>query len=591
MQPPLRRISLSATLMLVASCGGGATTPTSDASVAADVGGCAPDRAAWNATVRAQVERQCGACHGATPAYGAPYSLLDYDFILRPREGGRPVDRIVARMMAGTMPPAGTPAPTDEVSQSIVQWASCGAQTPPTCRGLRATLPAFRSPERAPTGMETWDLRANGFAVGPTVRDRYQCFSFTFNGPSPRFIRRFELIADRREVLHHVVLLRDPQRTAPDAPFECESMPEGTDYLYAWAPGQDALEFPDGGLRVTPGQRLVMQIHYNNGAGLPDVRDNSGVRLFHGAPEGTEYGMVAIGPLGFQIPARSMGSAQSGCGFTRASRLLAGMPHMHQIGLEFTQEVVRASGAREPMISLQGWQFESQLFYRFDTALNPGDRIDTRCVFNNTTAQTVRSGTHTDDEMCFNFAYVTPPPTERYCDQATSSNTGLAYTPGMCALPAAPTAVPTVPGRAVVGAPPALNGGEIPEARWELSAATWHLSSAMVGAGSINLDETSLSARGQVWTAPGRFNLDFVTRLNLVLTGGARLSRDIPTSSAGTYTTSGSTMQVTATCPSASATPSSIAYEVSGDTLTIGPAATSFAGLMIHPRYQFRRVR
>ena len=284
--------------------------------------------------------------------------------------------------------------------------------------------------------METWDLRAGGWAVGPDVTDRYQCFTFTFAGTADRFIRRFELAADRREVLHHVVLLRDTQRTAPTEPFECLSMPSGSDYLYAWAPGQDALQFPEGGMRITPGQRLVMQIHYNNGQGLRDVRDNSGLRLYHTAPEGTEYGMVALGPVTFQVPARSTGTAQSGCTITRESRLLTGMPHMHGYGTDFVETITRAAGGSDPLIALQGWRFDAQLFYDFSTALHPGDRIETTCTYNNTTAAAVRSGSRTADEMCFNFAYVTPPPTERYCDQAHAPGDALAYAPGMCALPA-----------------------------------------------------------------------------------------------------------------------------------------------------------
>ena len=141
--------------------------------------------------------------------------------------------------------------------------------------------------------------------------DRYQCFTFEFPGTTDRFVRRFELVADQRAVLHHVVLLRDNNRVAPTTPFECGSMPEGSDYLYASAPGRDALQFPEGGLRITPGQRLVMQIHYNNGQHLPNLRDSSGLRLYHTAPSGTEYGMVALGPLAFQIPARSTGQTLS----------------------------------------------------------------------------------------------------------------------------------------------------------------------------------------------------------------------------------------------------------------------------------------
>jgi cytochrome c5 len=552
---------------------------------------CVPDRAQWDSTVRAHVERQCGACHGATPAYGAPSSLLDYDANLRPRNGARPVDRIAARLMDGTMPPAGTPAPNDDVSRAIVQWASCGAQTPPAGRGLRASRAVFRSPEVAPAGTEMWELRAGNFAVGPTEVDRYQCFTFTYGGAEPRFVRRFEFLGDRREVVHHVVLLRDNQMAAPTTPFVCNNMPEGSDYLYAWAPGQDALQFPEGGLRIVPGQRLVMQIHYNNGQALPNVVDNSGLRLYHAAPGGTEYGMVAIGPLAFQVPARSTVTAQSGCNITRESRLLTGMPHMHGWGSAFTQDIVRQGGARESLIALQGWRFETELFYDFSTALHPGDRIETQCTFNNTSADMVRSGSRTSDEMCFNFAYVTPPPAERYCDQATGPADELAYAPGACAMPAAPTMVPTATGRAMVGAPPALAGGALPDARWELTGVSWYLSAGAVGPSMINLDETTLAARGQVWTSAGRFNADFITRLGLVLTGGARIARDIPGSFAGTYTgAAASPLTLAPACPSTATMPTVINYAVEGDTLTVGVPSSNFSGLTISPRYTFRRA-
>lgn len=585
----LRSLRVSPLLALLASCSSTPVGPSGDAAVPADVGGCVPDRAMWDGQIRAVVQRQCGSCHGAAPSFGAPYPLLDYDFILRPRQGGRPVDRIAARMMAGTMPPAGTPAPTDDDARAVVQWASCGAQTPPPGMGLRASRPVFRSPERTPTNMERWDLLAGNFAVSPTLRDRYQCFTFTFPGTADRFIRRFELVADRSEVLHHVVLLRDNNRTAPTEPFECGAMPEGSDYLYAWAPGTSALEFPDGGLRVTPGQRVVMQIHYNNGQALEGVRDNSGIRIFHDAPTGTEYGMVAIGPVGFQVPARSTASPQSGCAFSRPSRLLAGMPHMHNIGTGFTQEIVRANGARESLISLQGWQFESQLFYDFNTEFQVGDRLITRCDFNNTSATMVRSGERTSDEMCFNFAYVTPPPTERYCDQSISGAAELPYVPGMCALPAAPTNVPAVTGRAMVGAAPTLAGGEIPEARWVLSGVTWYLNTSMVGGMSLNLDETTVTSRGQLWTGAGRLNADLVTRLNLVLTGAVRFSRDIPASFAGTFSSATTPLALTPTC--GGMTPmTSLSYAVQGDTLTIGVTPSMVSGLTITPQYQFRRA-
>ncbi|MBL8601569.1 MAG: hypothetical protein JNK72_06565 [Myxococcales bacterium] len=563
-----------------------------DGAVDAGPGVCVPDRAAWEATVRAQVQRQCGNCHAASPQFGAPHSLLDYDANVAGAAGSRRVDRMVARMMAHTMPPAGTPAPTDDVAASIVQWASCGAQTPAPGMGLRASAPRFRSPEAPPAGLESFDIRANNWAVGVNDRDLYQCFTFTVPVTQDRFIRRFEMIIDRSEVLHHVVLLRDPEQNAPTQPFRCNDMPEGSQYLYAWAPGENALQFPEGGLRVTPGQRLVMQIHYNNGTMREGISDNSGVRLYHAPATGTEYGMVAIGPVGFTIPARSTARAESACTLRAGSRMLAGMPHMHVVGTTFEETIRRRSGSTEPMVALQGWQFESQLFYELPYTFNEGDRIITRCNFNNPTASPVRSGSRTADEMCFNFAYVTPPPSTRYCDEAINVGPETPYTPGACAETGAMGNLALGSGQIVVGDPPALTGGPLPAGRWELRRVTYYLDTANTGAGMINLAESGINGRGQVWTTDNSLRVDLNTGLTLVIGAGIRVAREIPLSFAGNITAMGNTLTLQATCPpGGSGVPGSLVYQVNGDELIVGIRGQNTSGVTITPRYQFARVR
>ena len=583
-------------------CGGNSTTPAGDAGVvaqgdvaAADAGGgvCVPDRAQWDSTIRGHVERQCGTCHGASPQFGSPYSLLEYDANLTGAVGSRRVDRIAARLMAGTMPPAGTPAPTDAVSAAIVQWATCGAQTPPAGQGLRASAPVFRSPERSPEGLAQFELRADSYAVAPTLRDRYQCYTFTAPVDAPRFIKRFEMIVDNPAVLHHLVLLRDPLRTAPTEPFSCTGMPEGSEYLYAWAPGQNAFEFPEGGLRVEPGQRFVVQLHYNNAAMREGVVDRSGVRIFHGPPQGTEYGMVAIGPNGFTVPARGQAQPTSACTLRAGSRMLAGMPHMHEIGTDFEQTVRRRDGSTAPVISLQGWRFETELFYELPVTLNEGDRLITRCSFNNPTSSPVRSGSRTSDEMCFNFAYVTPPPLARFCDEAVNDGPNVMYTPGMCAAPAAPRDLPLAQGRVLHDEPPTLTGGTIPSGRWVLSGVNFYVNTVMSAAGVINLTESAMSGRGQVWTEAGRMVADLNASLVLVIGAGIRFSRDLPVSFAGDVTAMGSTLAVRATCPpDGSNAPSSLEYGLAdeGRELTVGLRAQETANVRITPRYTFRRA-
>ncbi|MBK6528050.1 MAG: hypothetical protein IPF99_00205 [Deltaproteobacteria bacterium] len=561
--------------------------PPSDAGP----GACVPDRALWDSQMRGHVQRQCGTCHGATPSYGAPFSLLDYDANLLGAVGMRRVDRIAANLITGRMPPAGTPSPTDEVRNSIVQWATCGAQTAPAGTGLRASAGVYRSPEMAPADLPHFDLLANRYAVGPDVSDRYQCFVFDAPVTEARFIRRFEVRVDQSAVVHHVVLLRDPMRRSPNTPYSCYSMPEGSEYAYAWAPGQNALQFPDGGLRVSPGERYVMQIHYNNGRHLPGIVDSTGVRVFHAPPGGTEWGMVSMGPTGFSIPARSAGTAESACTLTAGSRLLTGMPHMHELGTDFEETMVRASGAVEPLISLQGWRFESQLFYDTPVTFQAGDRVITRCSFNNTSSRTVTSGVRTSDEMCFNFAYVTPPPPERFCDEAIRETTDVMYRPGTCAPPGASTTLPLVTSPLRIGAAPMLMGGVIPAAHWELIAIEYWASTDRTPIGTLSLTNSNLRGRGQLWTEAGRVIVDIASAINIVVTSGARYAQDIPISFTATYPGEArSPLSLTAQCPSGSRdVPSTVQYEVEGERLTVGLPTQSEGGVMITPRYIFRR--
>ncbi|MDB4932455.1 MAG: hypothetical protein JWM10_4939 [Myxococcaceae bacterium] len=573
---------------------GGATPPgdlgfTSDGTPIASA--CVPDRALWDSQMRGHVQRQCGTCHGAAPAYGAPYSLLDYDANLAGAPGARRFDRIAANLMTGRMPPAGTPPPVDDVRNALVQWATCGAQTAPAGTGLRVSAPVYRSPETAPAGLEHFDLKADHYPVGPTVSDDYRCFVFDAPVTEARFIRRFEIMVDQASVVHHVVLLRDPMRRSPNTPYSCFNMPEGSEYAYAWAPGQNALQFPDGGLRVTPGERYVMQVHYNNGQHRAGVTDSTGVRVYHAAPGGTEWGMVAMGPLGFSIPARGTGTAESACTLGAGTRLLAGMPHMHTIGTDFEQSVVRASGATEPLISLQGWRFETELFYEMPVTFAAGDRVITRCTFNNPSSRTVTSGVRTTDEMCFNFAYVTPPPPDRFCDEAVRLATDVAYAPGTCAPPGAAADVPLVTSPISVGTAPALAGGALPAGHWALVGIDYWVNTDRTPLGTISRAETNLRGRGQLWTEAGRVIVDVASVVNLVATTGARYSVPVGLQFTVRYAGDASSpLSLTTECPAGSRdVPSSVQYEVEGDRLTVGLPTQNESGLMITPRYIFRR--
>ena len=67
---------------------------------------CAPSEADW-AQVQPVIETACGLCHGETPQFGAPYSLLKYQDLVAGEPGSRVIDTLIREVRSGDMPPVG----------------------------------------------------------------------------------------------------------------------------------------------------------------------------------------------------------------------------------------------------------------------------------------------------------------------------------------------------------------------------------------------------------------------------------------------------------------------------------------------------
>ena len=509
--------------------GGGGGVSSADAKA-----NCVPSRTVWEDTTKAMVTQHCGGCHGEKPSFGAPNTLLDYDDLIKGKEGERKVDRIVARMANKTMPAAGQTPPPHQVVDTVVEWASCGAVHPDHSVGLVVDRPVFDAPKTAPKDTEHFDLLAPEFAVGEKVLDLYMCFAFDTPVKADRFVRRIEPIVDDSRVLHHIVLLRDPNQKTKVGASTCKGMPGGSQYLYAWAPGAGPVQFPEGGLRVVPGERYIVQIHYNNGAGVTDAKDSSGVRIHHGKPEGTEYGMFAPGPVAFAIPDGTTHTATGTCKIKEKTTFIAGMPHMHELGTKFVNTIVRKDGKQETLIDIKGWQFEMQPFYSFPVTLEPGDKLLTSCTWENKTGKSVSFGAGTGDEMCFNFIFATPPPKQAYCnDFDVDASADVSYAPGKCAGDKAAKTAPKTATPLKFEAAPKVEGGTIGKGRWMLKSATLYLPSVT----KAYLDEASfVVAKGQLLADGDDIVFDVATRVLLKLKGGQGTDNTQVTSVAGTMT-------------------------------------------------------
>lgn len=567
-----------------------------DAPIAVeDAPRCTPDEASFTSEIRPRIERYCGQCHGETPNFGAPTSLLDHASLLREDAMGvRLVDRIAQRLHDGTMPPVGMPRVVEAEADAIARWASCGAVDVPPAGGLVSSAPPFLAPTEGPSDLPTLDFVANEYPVGPDVRDDYHCFVFDADIESDRFVRRFEMVYDETRVLHHIVLLRDPERHSEGTDYDCydgSGMPPGSQYLYAWAPGQSAIEFPEGGLRISPGERFIVQTHYNNGAAIPDVRDSSGARLFHGPPEGTEYGMIAIGPTDFTIRPRSRGNATSTCTVREESTLFVGAPHMHLLGTAFHQSIDRGGGVREPIIDLSGWSFETQLFYDLGTPLHPGDVITTRCTFQNNSSETVRSGEDTTDEMCFDFAYITPPPADRYCDEGDDDNpTDVAYVPSACLPAGTAHDVPLVRGMWIEQTtPPAMPAiGAVADGRYLLESTVGYVSGVTTAIGDLDTEATYTLARGQLVVHEGVLTYDVWQDSVVKSESGIRFGGPAHYDFAMSFDASASPLRAPLTCPADSGN-FTLVWGAEGDAITVEFETDDVPGQTLWSRFVFRR--
>ena len=188
------------------SSGGASAEAASDgdgSSGDAPAADCVPDEAAFTTNALPVIEAKCARCHGETPDYGAPFSLMEYGPLLDGKPGERIVDLLVPSLAANEMPPPGSDKPDHNEFDTLVGWASCGLEHPDYSEGLWASRPIFVAPSEPPEGTVPVDLTADNHVVGPTVLDNYQYFQFSGVVDEERFIQRIEPIIDESRVVHH----------------------------------------------------------------------------------------------------------------------------------------------------------------------------------------------------------------------------------------------------------------------------------------------------------------------------------------------------------------------------------------------------
>ena len=210
-------------------------------------------------------------------------------------------------------------------------------------------------------------------------------------------------------------------------------------WLSHWAPGMYGEEFPaDTGILIRPGSVIVVQMHYYSAFG-PGELDSGTTMHFKVAkhvdkpsvnlPLTNDRWLVANRNQSMTIAPGEQDTFEVSENFQRVARFAANALkidpaeiaalelksaniHMHAFGASGVASLLHANGRKETLLSIPRWDLDWQRDFLFeDSKFIPREefertRLIVECTFDNYTDEVVYGGYGSDDEMCFNFSYV-----------------------------------------------------------------------------------------------------------------------------------------------------------------------------------------
>ncbi len=409
-------------------CGSTGDSGAADEGPAASTGG--QDDGAASGEIPCEVQdvlnANCGTCHGDPVQFGASMPLRTIEDFRVPAvsDPTTPVAQLVlSRMVDPDRPMPADSSLSDDDRRVIEAWIAAdmpAEQDADSCEGVADDGGEPWGPEALPCEPDIMFLANDsvtdgGFEV-PEVDDLYQCFAFDSPFTEDTQGIAWAPVIDDARVVHHWLLLRG-DGTTEDGNYPCSDNATETSMIMGWAPGTPNFIMPDeAGLELPgPGEKVILQIHYNNSAAHTDVADRSGVALCTTEePREQAAGTLWLGSLQIEIPPGETAEVTHDCDTTRLEEpvnLLLDWPHMHELGSSIKTELIPGDGGEpETLVDVPNWNFENQIYYPHapPVRIEPGDQLRTTCTFDNTTDQHVSFGSGTADEMCYDFAIVYP---------------------------------------------------------------------------------------------------------------------------------------------------------------------------------------
>ena len=418
-----RLLPLLGSLVLALSCGG----KSEDLGPAVNAGGAGGGGGAGGAPEKAtgipcEVERvlveRCQECHGEKPSFGAPSSLVTYDDLNQKAvtDPAREIYTVMQeRLRSATkpMPPSSRPRLTVEELAAIDAWMDEGLPQRTDAQACPAPEPKENKPP--PSCEPTVRLKSpSPWKMPKDEVDRYVCYGVDLEGtPNKRHITGIVPYIDNSTIVHHLLLFT-MNEAEPAEPHPCTDLfPIEGKAIYAWAPGGPPYLLPEAaGFPVKEGQKthLMVQVHYSNLKQLDGQQDATELGLcMTDQPRPYDADIMWVGGYDFKLPPHKKSTVECTLSFLGGAtqflpiHVFQAWPHMHQLGIRLESELTRPGGGILSLGLADPYSFEDQVVYPMNVDVYPGDKMTTRCTWNNTTDSTVKWGEATNEEMCFNL--------------------------------------------------------------------------------------------------------------------------------------------------------------------------------------------
>lgn len=213
----------------------------------------------------------------------------------------------------------------------------------------------------------------------------------------------------------------------------------GNFWLAHWAPGMNGYSFPeDTGILVRPGSLIVLQMHYYS-AFAPGESDSNTKIEFQLAnkvrkpsinfPLTSNKWLNAQNNRSMVIPSGKNATFETSVSFSKIAAKttqVLGIPrasvrslevhsaniHMHSYGASAKAYMTKQGDERETLLLIPRWDLDWQRDFTFSVPKRVesnqfvNTKLNVECHFVNPSNKDVFGGYGSDDEMCFNFSYI-----------------------------------------------------------------------------------------------------------------------------------------------------------------------------------------